>query len=534
MRSPQFCHALAVAVLRGALAARCAVMPVLFVLWGCCFQEASATEPAKSDPIVEKQIQELTPKLEGYIASGMKAFDVPGLSIGIVAGDKLVYAKGFGVRSKGGKEPVDARTVFQIGSNTKAFLGTTMAIAVDRGKFHWDDRVIDLDPDFQLKDPWVTREFRVFDLIAQRAGLPPYANDALGALGLDEATLIRSLRDVEPVSSFRPTFAYTNITHLLAGRILAKLEGMPDWNLLLQRDLLDPLGMKNSSYTADAIKAAANHAEGYRYTPDETIEVPFDQLFPYDLGGAGDINSTVEDMARWVRLHLGNGTFEGKRIVSSENLVMTRTPKVAINDKNAYALGWVISQTPNGTVVWHNGGTTGFGSYVGLQLDRGVGVIILSNEKNVGLPDAIGAWTFDRLMGNPLVDYAADTLKRAKTKFADEGKLFARPASRRPFPPLTPLAGNFANPSFGKTVLKPEGDALVLEIKASGAKLKLDPWDGDIFTATLMPIGRFAAVAENQGPLPIGFVQFQIDKDGKLNLLRLSLDDGQAYEFRRE
>ena len=464
----------------------------------------------------------------------MKAFDVPGLAIGIVAGDKLIYAKGFGGRRKGGGELVDARTVFQIGSTTKAFLAASMAITVDHGKVHWDDRVIDLDPDFQLKDAWVTREFRVFDLLAQRAGLPPYANDALGMFGLDEVTLIRSLRDVEPVSSFRSTFAYTNITHLLAGRILAKLEGVPDWNTLLQRDLLDPLGMKESSYTAAAIKAAANHADGYRYTPDESVEVPFSQLFPYDYGGAGDINSTIEDMARWVRLNLGNGAFEAKRLVSTENLDMTRTPKVAINEKNAYALGWVISQTPNGTVVWHNGGTTSFGSYVGLQFDRNVGVIVLSNETNVGLPDAIGAWTFDRLMGNPLVDYAADALKRAKTKYADDDKQFARPASPRPFPPLAPLAGNFANPSFGKTVLRPEGDALVLEIKVSGAKLKLDPWDGDIFTAKLMPTGRFAAVVENEGPRPSGFVQFQIDKNGKLNLLRLSFDDGQAYEFRRE
>jgi hypothetical protein len=127
-------------------------------------------------------------------------------------------------------------------------------------------------------------------------------------------------------------------------------------------------------------------------------------------------------------------------------------------------------------------------------------------------------------MGNPLVDYAADALKRAKTKYADDDKQFARPASPRPFPPLAPLAGNFANPSFGKTVLRPEGDALVLEIKVSGAKLKLDPWDGDIFTAKLMPTGRFAAV--NEGPRPSGFVQFQIDKNGKLNLLRLSFGDG--------
>ena len=102
----------------------------------------------------------------------MKAFDVPGLAIGIVAGDKLIYAKGFGVRRKGGA-PVDTQTIFQIGSATKAFLSATMAIAVDRAKLHWDDRVVDLDPDFQMRDPWVTREFRFFDLAAQRSGLPP-------------------------------------------------------------------------------------------------------------------------------------------------------------------------------------------------------------------------------------------------------------------------------------------------------------------------------------------------------------------------
>ena len=219
--------------------------------------------------------------------------------------------KGFGVRSKTGGEPVDTRTVFQIGSTTKAFLATTLAIMVDRDKLRWDDRVVDLDPDFQLKDPWVTREFRVFDLLAQRSGLPPYANDALGLLGLAEPALIRSLRYVEPVSSFRSTFAYTNITHLLAGRVVAKAAGAADGDAVLRQELLEPLGMKDSSYTAEAIEAAANHAKGHRWTPEGAIEVPFTQLFPYDFGGAGDINSTIDDMARWVRLQLGNGTLRG-------------------------------------------------------------------------------------------------------------------------------------------------------------------------------------------------------------------------------
>ena len=225
-----------------------------------------APEPADQ---IEKRVQTLIPTLEKYVTSGMRDFDVPGAAIGVVVGDKLVYAKRFGVRAKDNRTPVDSHTVFQIGSTTKAFLATTMAIAVDRGKLRWDDRVIDLDADFQLKDLWVTREFRVFDLLAQRSGLPAYANDVMGMLyGYDENSMIRSLRHVEPTSSFRSTFTYTNITHLLAGRIIAKTEGAAHWNDVLQKELLDPLGMKSSSYSSAALNAAANGTQGHLYTPD--------------------------------------------------------------------------------------------------------------------------------------------------------------------------------------------------------------------------------------------------------------------------
>ncbi len=262
--------------------------------------------------------------------------------------------------------------------------------------------------------------------------------------------------------------------------------------------------------------------------------MPFTQIFPYDFGGAGDINSTIEDMARWVRLQLGNGSFEGRRIISPENFAFTRTPKVAMSDKVSYALGWAVQQTPNGNIVWHNGGTNSFGAYVGMVPDRNIGVIVLTNEENVGFPDAIGLYIVDRILDNPKVDHVSGTLKAAKTKFDTAAKLFAKPASPRPFPPLAPLAGNFVNPSLGKAAVTLEGDALVMEFQTTGAKLKLEPWDGDVFTAKLMPLGRFAAMAEDLGPLPNGFVQFQADKDAKLNLLRLFFDDGQAYDLRRE
>ncbi|HME23909.1 MAG TPA: serine hydrolase [Acetobacteraceae bacterium] len=494
---------------------------------------ARAAEPSTTDAAMADRIQALIPDLDAYATRGMKAFDVPGLAIGIVAGDKLVYAKGFGVRSKGGGQPVDTRTVFQIGSATKAFLATSLAIMVDRGRLNWDDRVVDLYPALQLKDPWVTREFRVFDLLAQRSGLPPLVNDMLAMVGFDEAALIGSLRHAEPVSSFRTTFAYTNITHLLASRIVAQAAGVPDWNVVLQKELLDPLGMKDSTYTAEAIEGAANHANGHRWTPAGTIEVPFTPIFPYHLGGAGNVNSNVEDMARWVRLQLGHGTFEGRRIVSPENLAVTRRPKVALTDALSYAMGWYVLQTANGSIVWHDGDALSFSSFVGMAPDRNVGVIILTNETNVGFPLAIGGWILDRILGNPKVDYVTTKLAEERAHFETAAKQFAEPVSPRPFPPLPPLTGNFVNPSFGEAAMEEDGDTLVMEIRATGAKLKLAPWDGDIFVARLMPSGQFGPIVD-LGYMTRGFVQFQMNSDGKLNLLRLSFADGQRFEFQRE
>lgn len=495
---------------------------------------ATAVEPSKTEATMEGRVQELIPDIEAYVVNGMKEFDIPGVAIGIVAKDRLMYAKGFGVRSKNNRLPVDTHTIFQIGSDAKAFLTATMAIMVDRGKLRWDDRVVDLYPEFQLKDPWVTREFRVFDLPAQRSGLPPLVNDILVMLDYKEAALIRSLRYVEPVSSFRTTFAYTNITHVLASRIVATAAGAPDWNVVLQKELLDPLGMKDSTYTAEAIEAAANHANGHRWTPEGTVEVPFfTRIFPYSVAGAGDINSNVEDMARWVRMQLNNGTFDGRRIVSSENLAYTRMPKVALNDKQSYALGWYNYLTPNGNILWHDGDALSFGSFVGLVPDKNTGIIILTNETNVAAPIWLGLWILDRILGNPKHDFVAEKLKDAKADFQGRAKLFAKPANPRPFPPLAPLTGNFVNPSFGEAKVTLQGDALVMAFQATGAQFKLVPRDGDIFVASLMPTGQFGPIVDLDYMIK-GLAQFQMDKGGKLNLLRLSTSDGQAYEFRRE
>ena len=263
--------------------------------------------------------------------------------------------------------------------------------------------------------------------------------------------------------------------------------------------------------------------------------MPFTPIFPYGFGGAGAINSTIEDLTHWMRLHLANGEFEGKRIVSAENLAVTRMARVALSDKVAYAMGWLIQSTPNGIITWHNGGTTAYGAYIGMVRDMDVGVIVLTNETNIGFPDAVGEWALDRLMGNPEVDHVAAKLEAAKKGAAAGEALFAKPENARPAPPLAPLAGSFSNPVFGAVTVTEANGGLDIALASNGATLRLDPWDGDIFTLSLVPVGVLEAISANVGPGPMAFAQFQTDTSGKPNLLEVAFtENGQTFLFTRQ
>ena len=220
-------------------------------------------------------------------------------------------------------------------------------------------------------------------------------------------------------------------------------------------------------------------------------------------------------------------------MVSPENLAVTRTPKVSVNDKNFYAhrlahhrrrrtamSSGTMAARPASALISGCSSTAAWES------------VVLTNQQNVGFPDAVGQWTLDRLLDNPPVDYAAGKLKLLQANFKTVAETYAKPASPRPFPPLAALAGNFVNPSLGKLTLRADGDTFVLDFIATGAQLRLEPWDGDIFTARLVATGKFADVVKNIGDLPSGFAQFQMDAAGKLGSLRLSFD-GQAYQLVR-
>lgn len=478
--------------------------------------------------VVKQRVGKFAPKLDALVRQAMKDFAVPGVAIGIVDRDGLVYAKGFGVRSLADKRPVDAKTVFQIASVTKSFLSTTLAMAVDEGKLGWDARVADLMPGFTLSDPWVTREFEVQDLVAQRSGLPAYVNDVMGYLGYKDGRRVYELRGVPFASSFRSKFAYTNLPSLIGGMILADRYEVGSWEELVHAELLEPLGMTATSFTMADIAGAANHAEGHRFTTHGAEQIPFNANIPYRLGPGGEMNSNLEDMARWVRFQLAGGVWQGKRLVSEEALDQTRLPRIAIGGNLSYANGWFVSATSRGQLVWHGGSSQGFNAYIGFMPEAGFGVIVLNNLRDQGLPTfstGLAKWINTQLLDQKGDDGALKVaLKQSLDAVAENEAGDQPPADRTPPGDLARFAGSYSSDMLGPARIVADGDRLVLTLEETGAKIAFVPYNNSIFMARMMVSGPMNGV-ETADEIPIGMSQFILNGDNVYSRVLLDWND---------
>ena len=246
------------------------------------------------------------PDLDAHTARVLKEFEVPGLAIAIVKDGKVVLTKGYGVRKLGDPTPVDEHTLFGIASNTKAFTGAALAILVDEGKLSWDDPVTKHLPQFQMYDPYVTREMTIRDLLTHRSGLGLGAGDLMfwpqTTFTRDE--IVHNLRYIKPASSFRSRYAYDNILYLVAGQIIPAITGK-SWDDFVKERIFVPLGMTESNTSAKAIKPGVNAVSPHTKIEGKLTPIPFNDLD--NTAPAGAINSNVVDMAKWVVVQLDKG-----------------------------------------------------------------------------------------------------------------------------------------------------------------------------------------------------------------------------------
>src|SRR5580765_4142375 len=258
------------------------------------------------------------PDVDQWVARAMRTFEVPGLALAIVKDDGVVVAKGYGVRKLGDPTPVDARTLFGIASNTKAFTATALGLLVEEGKLAWDAPVIRYLPAFAMWDPFVTREITVRDLLVHRSGLGLGAGDLLWwpESTYDRKEIARRLRFIQPATSFRTAYAYDNVLYLIAGELIETISGR-SWEDFVATRILAKVGMTGSNVRHSAAAAGGNVA-----TPHAPVDGAVRAIRPFasdNTNPAGGINSSAEDIARWLRVQLSGGVLaDGTRLFSPE------------------------------------------------------------------------------------------------------------------------------------------------------------------------------------------------------------------------
>lgn len=418
------------------------------------------------------------PQLDSVVQRARTDFDVPGIAVAIVHEGKMVFAKGYGVSRLDTSAPVTSKTLFGVASNTKAFTAAALAILVDEGKLAWDDRVIDRLPSFQMSDPYVSREMRIRDLLIHNSGLALGAGDLMyfpeGTLSEDE--VYSRLRHVPLSTSFRSRYAYDNILYLVAGKVIEKVSGKT-WAAFLRERILDPIGMSQTVLSVRHLDArpdvALPHAPGDDGKLQQLKHSSMDNNAP-----AAAMQSSVEEMSRWVMLQLNEGELDSKRIFSArqaremwsmQTIIPVGTPPKPLAALKAnfagYGLGWNLNDYRGEKVVSHTGGLFGMVSRVTMIPSKKLGVIVLTNQENGAAFNAITYTVLDHYLNAPPTDWVAAQKEALDARKAEAAKKVAGEASKRnarsnPSLPLSAYAGRYRDPWYGDIIVEESAGTL--------------------------------------------------------------------------
>jgi CubicO group peptidase (beta-lactamase class C family) len=444
--------------------------------------------------------------LDAYVESVRQAFDVPGIAVAVVKDGEVVLAKGWGERELGKPAKVDAHTMFAIASNTKAFTSASLSMLADEGKLSLDDRVIDHLPWFRMADPYVTREMRVRDLLVHRSGLGLGAGDLLywPTTTYSNREVAERLRDVPLTGGFRERYAYDNILYGIAQLVVEEASGQ-SYEHFLRTRIFQPLGMRETRYNSDALKAGDNVATGHAKADFTTLQ-PAPRMTWKNVAGAGGVYSSVSDMARWMNAQLAGGTYRDasgreqalftparqKAMWSLVTPIPISEPKVealkaAKPNFLGYGEGWMVSDFQGRKLVWHTGGWPGMVSRVTLVPEQKLGVVVLTNQEVGAAFHAITLKVLDAYLANSGTDWLA--AYRAQVAQANDNadehwqKLqAARDATSKPSLPLAKYAGTLRDPWYGDVTVAQEDKGLVLRFSRTPELVgDLQPWQHDTF-----------------------------------------------------
>jgi CubicO group peptidase (beta-lactamase class C family) len=456
----------------------------------------------------------------------LKAFDVPGVAVGIVKDGKIIHAKGYGVRKLGGVEKMDANTMVGIASNSKAFTAAALAVLVDEKKLAWDTKVRDIIPEFKLYDAYVTEAFTIADLLTHRSGMGLGAGDLMMFPDSSNFTLkdiIYNLRFLKPVSGFRTKFDYDNLLYIVAGEVVNRVSGL-SWDDFVEQRLMRPLGMKSSaacySRLADKTNSISAHA------PVEGVVKPIPIDFSETGNAAGGIWSNINELSMWAIAQMNGGAYgdslkkklfsatQHREMWTMQTIMPVGGPGAYNTHYSGYGLGWFLNDAKGYQQVSHTGGLLGIVTQVTLLPELKLGIIVLTNQLSGYAFTSITNTIKDAYFGMPYRDRVAQYKKisdedKAEAKAVTDGIWTAIAAAQKKAVSAIPdsmLLGTYADSWFGKiTISKKNNQYLFSSQRSPKLTGEMLPYKANTYVVKWFDRSMDADA----------FASFKLDEEGK-------------------
>lgn len=457
---------------------------------------------------VSAAVADITPltsdEIDAITKEVMELHSIPGLAVGVVKDGEVVHLKGYGVRENGQPGGVDENTLFGIASNSKAFATSALALLVDQKKISWDDKVIDHLPEFRMHDAWVTREFRVRDLVIHNSGLGLGAGDLMvwPTSKRTRAEIIHNLRYLEPVTSFRSEFAYDNLLYIVAGEVVARVSGM-SFDAFVNKKLMEPLGMARCAADRTGLTGETNYAKPHAVIDGLLMNIEPSEAIDQNAvwAAAGGLQCSVKSMTKWMGMHLRGGKLEnGKRLISRRGYRELVTPQTILSvgsrDRDlhgtkfrAYGLGLFLQDSDGYKVVSHGGTLLGMISQTYMVPELGLGIVVLTNQQAYPGRDALVTSIAKSYMAVEKSDWVtmfAESTAKYKARVAKRvaRETSVEPAHKLESLPLGQYYGRYTDPWFGNvTISEQDGVLYFTAEKSRRIKGRLIHFNGNVFIA---------------------------------------------------
>lgn len=474
--------------------------------------------------------------LDAYMEKVVKDFNVPGVGVGIVVKDKLVFAKGYGYRDYGKRLPFTPRTVVPIASNTKLFTAVAAGLLVEDGKLEWDKPVRQFVPAIQFYNDDLSASVTIRDMLSHRTGITRHDSIWYKA-DFSRKDLFERLKYLEPSQPMRQTFLYNNMMYIGAGYVMELLSGRT-WEQLVQARILDPLGMKSTVFSIEELQKQPDHGVPFteRRDSDELYQIPY-YSEGVAVGPAGSLNSNLEDLSRWLVALLNDGKLEGRQVLPPAALKQTLAPSIAMPNAQLEARGWgELLNAAYGAGRWtasyrgnlisyHGGDINGFHSQVSVMPQQGFGVAVLViGDHAAPIYNYVTFNVYERLLGlteTPWIARGVEIRKkgRAAGREARQKAGGDRVAGTQPSHALDDFTGEYEHPAYG--LLKIDRKDAGLQFDFHGIKLPLSHFHYDRFDSP---------DDEQEGKWSI---HFSTSPRGELDKAWISLDEAEVAFTRR-